>query len=359
MTSDTMDADKILVSPILIVEDEPANILLLKRTLTGKGYTNLTSVDDPREAVAAFEAAEPRLVLLDINMPHMDGFDVLEALKEKFGPEIAPVLFLTAQTDRSTRVRALEAGARDFITKPFDRAELLARIHNMLELQLALDYIAAEKEILEERVHERTQEIYQTRLNIVRHLGRASEYRDNETGLHIIRMSQISRLLALKLGLSETEADLILNASPMHDVGKIGIPDGILLKPGKLDPDEWEIMKTHTIIGAEILTGSDADLLVMAREIAITHHEKWDGSGYPNGLAGEDIPLVGRITALADVFDALTSARPYKKAWSIEEALDLIKDQRGKHFDPSLVDCFLENLEEIVGIRDRFAEPAE
>ncbi|MFU8788925.1 MAG: HD-GYP domain-containing protein, partial [Methylobacter sp.] len=203
----------------------------------------------------------------------------------------------------------------------------------------------------------RTDELRRTRLQVVQRLGRAAEYRDNETGNHILRMSHISALLAKSIGWNDAGCELMLHASPMHDIGKIGIPDHILLKPGSFEPDEWEIMKTHAAIGANILEGDDSDLMRCAREIALSHHEKWDGSGYPYGLSGEAIPLSGRIAALADVFDALTSERPYKKAWTIEAAVDLIKQNNGSHFDPALVSAFLQQLPEILKIRERFSEP--
>ena len=206
-------------------------------------------------------------------------------------------------------------------------------------------------------VQERTKELHDTRLQVVRRLGRAAEYRDNETGLHIIRMSKVSMLLGKAAGMNEYDCDLLLNAAPMHDIGKIGIADHVLLKPGKFEPAEWKIMQTHSQIGADILSGDDSDLMKMAHQIALTHHEKWNGKGYPNGLAGEDIPLVGRLCALADVFDALTSVRPYKKAWSVEDSVDLIKQERGEHFDPQLVDYFIKLLPEIVTIKEKYAEP--
>jgi putative two-component system response regulator len=236
-------------------------------------------------------------------------------------------------------------------------AELLARVRNLLEVHRYQTHLRRQNVVLEEKVRERTRELHDTRLEIIHRLGRAAEYRDNETGLHIIRMSRYSQTLGRLAGLDDEEADLLLHASPMHDIGKIGIPDRILLKPGKLDPDEWTVMQTHARIGADLLDGHPAPLLRMARDIALTHHEKWDGSGYPDGRRGEEIPLVGRIVAVADVFDALTSARPYKPAWPLEKALDYIRAQRGRHFDPALAGLFLEHLPEFLVIRERYAEP--
>jgi putative two-component system response regulator len=343
---------------ILVVDDEPANVKLLEKMLEAEGYSHVVSTMDSRNVLELYQQQASDLVLLDLNMPYRDGFQIMQDLKQISGHNPAPILVLTAQTDRESRLRALDGGARDFVTKPFDRTELLARIRNMIEVHSLQKAIREQNSILEQKVHERTRELYDTRLEIVRRLGRAAEYRDNETGLHIIRMSQISALLGQAAGMDEQEAELLLNASPMHDIGKIGIPDKILLKPGKLDAQEWATMQTHTTIGAEILSSEqNSELLEMARLIALTHHEKWDGSGYPRGLKGEDIPLVGRIVALADVFDALTSERPYKHAWSIEEALGYVKEQSGKHFEPALVEHFLKLLPTVVDIKDTYAEP--
>jgi len=270
---------------------------------------------------------------------------------------LPPILVLTAEHIQSCRQSALDNGARDYVTKPFDAEELLSRVRNLLEVQTAHNYMHSQNEILEQKVRKRTQVIHDTRLQVVRHLGRAAEYRDNETGLHIIRMSEISVVLAKAAGLDSEQCDLLLSAAPMHDIGKIGIPDHILLKPGKLEPDEWAIMQTHVQIGTDILSGDDSELMTMAHDIALTHHEKWNGTGYPNGLAGEAIPLLGRITALADVFDALTSERPYKKNWPIAKVIDLIKAESGEHFDPMLVTLFFEKLADIIKIKDKYPEP--
>jgi len=281
----------------------------------------------------------------------------MEKLKQNENIEIPPILILTAQHMQDTMLRALESGARDYVTKPFNVNEFLLRVQNLLEVQMAHKYMLNQNEILEQRVRERTQAIHDTRLKVVRQLGRAAEYRDNETGLHIVRMSKIAVLLAKAVGVDDSQCELMLHAVPMHDIGKIGIPDHILLKPGKLDLDEFEIMKTHVQIGADILSGDSSDLMMMAHKIALTHHEKWNGQGYPNSLKGEEIPLIGRIAALADVFDALTSERAYKKSWPIDDAVTYIKDQRGLNFDPVLVDLFIQNIEEIKKIKREFEEP--
>jgi putative two-component system response regulator len=342
---------------ILIVDDEPANLKLLAKMLHSQGYQGLELVDDPRKVLGLYQTLQPDLILLDLQMPHLDGFQVMEQLQATNDPLLPPIVILTAQHDKASLLRALAAGARDFIGKPFDRNELLMRVRNLLDAQLAHRLLYDQKEVLERMVQQRTEEVRRTQLQVVQRLGKAAEHRDEETGNHILRMSHTSALLAKAIGWSEADCELLLNASPMHDIGKIGIPDAILLKPGRFEPHEWEIMKTHAAIGAKLLDGDDTPLMRMARDIALTHHEKWDGSGYPHGLAGEAIPQVGRIAALADVFDALTSERPYKKAWPVEKAVETIKESSGKHFDPALVEVFLQQLPGILEIRTRFAEP--
>jgi len=343
---------------ILIVDDEPANVLLLEKLLKAQGCSRLTSTTDPREALEIYRATPQDLVLLDLRMPHLDGFAMMAALKAIAPDDYPPVLMLTALPDLPTRLRALDSGARDFLTKPFERLEVLVRIRNMLEIRLLHNRLQAQRAALEEAVQARTCEVTETRLEVVRRLGRAAEYRDNETGLHILRMSKISANLARRAGLPDAECELILNASPMHDIGKIGIPDSILLKPGRLDVDEWTIMRRHTLIGAEILSGHDSELMTMARDIALGHHEKWDGTGYPYGVADTDIPLAARITAVADVFDALTSVRPYKKAWPVGNAIAELDRIAGTHLDPDLVAAFHDILPETLRVMAQHAEPA-
>ncbi len=351
-----LEAD-ILNARIMVVDDIQSNIDLIESTLSSVGYTSLLSLTDPRKVSILFEGYNPDLVLLDLNMPYMDGFEVIENIKRIDG-DTPPIIVITAQQDKETRLRALSSGARDFLTKPFDRSEILSRIRNMLEVRLLHNEIKNQNIILERKVQERTQELHETRLEIIRRLGQASEYRDNETGLHIVRMSKVSLALGNAAGMSDENANMLLQASPMHDVGKIGIPDSILLKPGKLDAAEWEKMKTHAEIGANLLDGHSSPLLSSAREIAWTHHEKWDGSGYPRGLVGEEIPIFGRICAIADVFDALTSVRPYKKAWTVEESVAEIKRLSGTHFDPHLTDIFLGLTDEIARIGEQYKDPS-
>jgi len=321
---------------IMLVDDEAINIKLLEKMLGGAGYPNLIPVQDSRSVIALYQKERPDLILLDLNMPFMNGYQVMEALKELADPLLPPIIVLTAQKGREY---------------------LLARVSTMIELHSVHLYIYARNQSLDALVRERTEELLRTRLQVVQRLGRASEYRDNETGKHIIRVSFTAALLAEKLGWSKAECEILLHATPMHDLGKIGIPDAILLKPGKLEDDEWEIMKTHTAIGAHILEGEDSELLKTAREISLAHHERWDGTGYPRGLAGEDIPQSGRIVALADVFDALTSHRPYKEAWTIEAATAYMLANSGTHFDPFLVPIFRDSLTDILAIRDAHADP--
>jgi len=340
---------------ILIVDDQPANVTLIEKMLDIDGYINVLSTTDPTQVEAIYMEQNSDLILLDLNMPVMDGYQVLTKIRE-VDPDYPPIIVLTAQSDRESRIKALELGARDFLAKPFDRVELMTRIRNMLEVRIMTKAMKNQNKILDGMVKERTKELNHTRLEVIRRLGRAAEYRDDMTGYHIIRMSRYSQLLALAAGMDEKGAEVLLNASPMHDIGKIGIPDNVLLKPGKLDPEEWKIMQTHVDIGVEILSGSNSALMDMAAEVAQNHHEKWDGSGYPCALTGEDIPLTGRVVALADVFDALTTERPYKNAWPIEKAVEFLKDQSGKHFEPRLVELFIVILPDILAIREQYSE---
>ncbi|HEC28514.1 MAG TPA: response regulator [Gammaproteobacteria bacterium] len=353
MIIDTIQAN------ILIVDDQEMNVKLLDKILRQSGFTNITCTSDSRQVEQLYLENDFDLVLLDIRMPHLDGFEIIEKLDSIEKDSYVPILVLTAQNDQQTKLNALKLGAKDFLTKPFDQTEVMLRINNLLEVRLLHKQQKSLNMALDLRVQERTQELNDTRLEVIRRLGRAAEFRDNETGFHIIRMSQYAQLITLSVGLGAEEAELILNASPMHDIGKIGIPDNILLKPGKLDSNEWEIMKTHSAIGAEILSGHDSELMIMAREIALYHHEKYDGSGYPAGLAGADIPIAARIVALSDVFDALTSERPYKKAWPVEEAVAEIKQSSGQHFDPELVHAFEKTLPDILDVRVQYLEESQ
>lgn len=351
--------DEIIKGRILIVDDAESHILLLRKVLKGAGYTNTAATTNPEEAVTLYREFRPDLVILDLQMKPLDGFQVIEQLKALEPDSYPPVLMMTALNDQDVRLRALDAGARDFLNKPFDRVEALTRIRNMLEVRLLHNQIVEQNRQLEETVRARTREIRETRLEVIRRLGRAAEYRDNETGMHIIRMSLAAAALGRAIGLSSAECDLILNASPMHDIGKIGIPDRILLKPGPLDESEWKVMRRHPAIGAELLAGGGSDLMQMAEMIAHCHHERWDGNGYPRGLVGKQIPLAARIVAVCDVFDALLSKRPYKEPWSVDAALAELDRSAGSRLDPDLVAAFKTILEEVLDIHSRYADTHE
>ncbi len=356
---------ELLNSNIMVVDDEPANVQLLLRALENEGFNSVKSTTDPREAIEMYQQFIPDLVLLDLRMPHLDGFQVMEKIKEFEKGSYIPVLVLTAQSDDETQMKALNAGAKDFLGKPFNLTEVVCRIRNMLEVRLLHNKVKDHNKTLELEVKKRTTELVSANEKlkrgneeVIKRLGRAAEYRDNETGFHVLRMSHFSMKLGEAIGMSEEDCRTLLLASPMHDLGKIGIPDSILLKPARLTDEERVIMETHAAIGGEILSGGTEDLITMAEVIALTHQEKWDGSGYPNGLKGKDIPLVGRITAICDVFDALTSERPYKKAWTIEETIEHMKKESGKHFDPELIPLFIDILPEVLKIKDQFSESA-
>ena len=342
---------KILNARILIIDDNQSNLDLLKDILATEGFTSLLCITDPRDAKNIYLAYDPEIVLLDINMPYFDGYQLLEQFKDVEKSSYVPVLVLTALRDDKTRIRALKAGAQDFLTKPFNSLETIIRIRNLLTVRILHNQVKNQNMILEKKVQERTIELKETRFEIIHRLGRAAEYKDNETGAHIVRISKMSFLLGQFAGMTDEQADLLLNTSPMHDIGKIGIPDSILLKPGSLDAEEWKIMKDHTIIGANLLGGQSSYLIKSAGEIALTHHEKWDGSGYPHGKKGREIPFEGRIVGIVDVFDALTSKRPYKDPYPMDKALSIIKQERGRHFDPELTDLFIKHYHSFVSIK--------
>ena len=348
---------RLRAAPILVVDDNEANVLLLEHLLHQQGYTNVRATSDPFEVAPLHREHDFALILLDMQMPGLDGLGVMRLLRAEAATEsYLPVLVITAQTDFALRLAALELGARDYVSKPFVNAELVQRIRNLLEVQLAYRERAAQALLLEQRVRERTRELEATQREILHRLALAGEYRDNETGNHVQRVSHSARALALAAGLDGDTAEMILHASPMHDVGKIGIPDDILLRPGRLEGADLEVMRKHVEIGARILAGHAAPVMVMAHRIASAHHERWDGSGYPLGLAGAAIPVEARIVALCDVFDALTSVRPYKPAWPLDAAVQYVHDQAGGHFDPDLAERFLALLPEILAIRERYAD---
>jgi putative two-component system response regulator len=342
---------------LLFVDDEPNVLNGLQRLLRDhRGMWDMTFLPSAQEALQNCLVNDYDVIVTDFSMPGKDGLALLKTLRNTERTKDIPIVILTGTREKELKRQALELGATDLLNKPVDQEDLLARLQNCLRLKTYLDEINANNAVLGQKVKERTKELEETRLQVIRRLGRAAEFKDNETGMHVIRMSLYSALLASRVGMEKEECDLLLNAAPMHDIGKIGIPDRILLKPGKLDPEEWEIMKTHVTIGADILSGDDSDLLKLARTVVLEHHEKWDGSGYPYGLKGTEISLAGRIVSLCDVFDALTSKRPYKRAWTIEESMIFIGAQSGTHFEPTLVDHFKEMLPEILDIKERFSD---
>jgi putative two-component system response regulator len=333
---------------ILIVDDTPENIDLLTAVLDPYYLTKVALNGEKALKIAAGEV-KPDLILLDIMMPGISGYDVCQRLKRNSDTHPIPVIFVTAMTEMEDERKGLELGAVDYITKPISPAIVLARVRTHLALY-------DQTRELERMVALRTAELETTRRQIIRRLGRAAEFKDNETGNHVIRMSHFSRLTAQAMGMSSANIDILFHAAPMHDVGKIGIPDNILLKPGKLDELEWEVMRQHPAMGAQIIGDHKDELLQAARSVALTHHEKWDGSGYPHGLKGAEIPIFGRIVAIADVFDALTSERPYKKAWTVEAAVQMIDEGAGRHFDPGLIQPFKSALPEMLRIKEQYAE---
>lgn len=333
---------------ILIVDDQTENVVLLERLLAVSGFANVLGTTDSAKVVALCAEEQPDLLLLDLQMPHPDGFEVMRQLEPWTRDTTRmPILVLTADNTRDTKTRALSSGASDFLTKPFDTTEVVLRVKNLLLTRMQSLELRDQNLLLERRVRERTRALEEARLEVVDRLALAAEYRDDSTGEHTKRVGRSAALIARRLDLPEETVELLQLAAPLHDMGKIAISDTILAKPGALSPDELEAVKVHTTVGGEILGRSRSDLLRMSEEIALTHHEWWDGSGYPSGLKGEQIPLSGRIVALADVFDTLTHKRPWKPPWPHQRALAEIERLRGRQFDPQVVDAFLEALQEL------------
>ncbi|MCZ6795842.1 MAG: response regulator [Planctomycetota bacterium] len=363
---------------VVIVDDEPINIKVVRKYLKQAGYEKFSTTTEATEAVDMIRRELPDVILLDIMMPGVSGLEILEQVRAFEPTAHVPVLILTASSDQEIKRQALALGATDFLEKPLDPMDLVPRLRNVLTVKAHHDHIKAYSAELEREVQERTRELTATRRELIHCLARAAEYRDNETGRHVIRVGRFVGIVARELGLPDPLVELMELASPLHDLGKIGIPDSILLKPGKLTPEEFELMQTHTglgkkvfecisdnewdifrghtDIGAKILDSTESPLLAMAARIAITHHEKWNGSGYPLALAGEDIPIEGRITAVADVFDALSSKRPYKPAFPREKCLKIMKEECGEHFDPQVLDAFLARIQDVVKFQIDYAD---
>jgi len=333
---------------VLVVDDIPENIDVLSGILR-RDYRVKAALNGRRAIEIAHSDPQPDIILLDIMMPGMDGYELCRRLKRDPLTSAIPIIFVTAKSEVDDETQGLELGAVDYIVKPVSPAIVINRVRTHLALY-------DQNRELERKVREHTDELVSTRLQIIRRLGRAAEFKDNETGLHVIRMSHYSRLIGGAMGATESWLELLFNAAPMHDIGKIGIPDYILLKPGKLNPDEWSVMCRHPRYGAEIIGEHSSELMTLSRDIALSHHEKWDGTGYPQHQRGEAIHIAARIVAIADVFDALTTARPYKSAWPVAQAIDYIDAQKGKHFDPKLVPLFHRVLPSILKIREKYAE---
>lgn len=330
---------------ILIVDDDPSNVKLLDHILRPAGYRNISSTTDPRNVVALCEDSPPDLVLLDLRMPHLDGIQVIERIEEALpGDDLPPILMLTSDNSREAKQSALSSGARDFLTKPLSPSEVRLRVANLLENRFLHRALLRHNETLEEMVDIRTRELEVARVQILERLAIAAEYHDPETGAHTRRVGEDCERIAAALGLSYETVERIRCSAPLHDVGKIGVHDSILRKPGPLTNEEYEAMKMHTVIGQQILSGSGIPLLDMAADIALSHHECWDGSGYPYGISGEQISLAARIVAVADVFDSLTHERPYKSAWANFDALKEIEALVGTKFDPRVVKAFMRVL---------------
>jgi putative two-component system response regulator len=341
---------------ILVIDDAPMNVALQCHLLGKIDHCTPISFLEPEAALRWCEEHIPDLVMVDFMMPVIDGVEFIRRFRCIYGCQDIPVLMITANDEVELRYQALEAGANDFLIKPIDKIEFLARTKNMLALRRNQRYLEDRAAWLDVEVRKATAEIRKREQETVLRLSKAADSRDPETGAHIVRMANYSRVIAEQLGLSAAQQQLILEAAPMHDIGKVGIPDHILLKPGKLSIEEFAIMKKHAMLGYQILAESQSEMLQVGAEIALSHHEKFDGSGYPQGLIGEEIPLFARIVAVADVFDALTSERPYKSAWDIDKALALLHEGAGSHFDPQCVAAFVADWPQILEIKARYQE---
>lgn len=346
-------------STILIVDDDLLALGLLEHLLTGLNGCHAVCFSDAAEALAWCTTEVPDLVITDHHMPGMTGLDLIARLRNDPRTHDVPIMMISAAEHRDIRYQALELGASDFLGKPIDAPEVRTRSRNMLTLRRAQKTLTTRSELLAEEVRRATSIIAAREQETILRLSRAAEYRDWETGSHIMRMAHFARVIAGELGLPHPVREAIFLATPMHDIGKIGVPDYILLKPGRLDDAEFTIMKQHTLIGHRILHGSNSDLLQLAAEVALSHHERFDGSGYPHGLQAEAIPLPGRIVAVADVFDALTTERPYKREWEVEAAVATMKQDTGTHFDPECMAAFLRGLDAILEARSKFRDNAQ
>lgn len=338
------------MNTVLMVDDNMTNLVLVRQLVRRVEDCETLAFTDPAAALECLRDTDVDLILVDYVMPEIDGVEFVRRVRSMSRHGTVPVVMVTTSDERAVTLEALEAGATDFLSKPLEPLEFKVRVRNLLELRRAQKQLAARAALLDREVAAKTSELVEREREIIWRLSKATERRDTDTGDHIARMSRICGIIAAGIGLSDEDCQLVEIAAQMHDVGKVGIPDEILFKPGPLSPEERKVMETHADLGWTILEGSKSRLLQMAADIAVSHHEKWDGTGYPKGSAGEAIPISGRITALADVFDALMSVRPYKPAWPIEKAVNLIREGSGKHFDPACVEAFFARFDEIVAI---------
>lgn len=377
-SSDELSTSRVQRAKIMIVDDESMNIKILRRLLELEGFTRFVTTGDAPTAVSLIRQEQPDIVLLDLMMPYVSGLEILTEVRADDSIAFVPIVILTAVTDRETRVRAVELGATDFLNKPVDASELLPRVRNLLVVKAYQDQLRQYNNNLEAAVRQRTAELENSRRDLIHCLARAAEYRDDDTGQHVLRVGRYARLIAEAMELPESIVDTLEQAALLHDIGKIGIPDSVLLKPGRLTEDEFELMqkhpgfgkriltsfssneektlRRHAEVGAHILEVGSSELLDVSRTIALTHHERWDGSGYPLGLKGTDIPLVGRIVAVADVFDALSSRRSYKQAFPLDECFRIMQESRDNHFDPEVLDAFLSVRDRVVQVQLAFAD---
>jgi len=341
---------------VAIIDDSDINLTLLNALVNKLGGCEPILFQDSTKGLAWCSENSPDLIIVDYMMPEMDGIQFISRLRAVAGKQEVSILMITANDDKDVRYEALQKGATDFLTKPVDRIEFSARVRNMLALADSRKKLSDKAAWLAAEVKKATTEVYAREQELLFRMSRAAEFRDPETGAHIQRMARYSELISIRLGRPEAEQQQLLQAAPMHDVGKLGIPDGILLKPGKLTPEEFDQMKQHAIIGYELLKDSNSSVLQIAATIAVSHHEKFDGSGYPYGVAGDAIPLFGRIVAVADVFDALTSVRPYKEAWSLERASAFLREGAGSHFDPACVEAFFAAWDDVLAVHSSYQD---
>lgn len=367
-------------SCVMIVDDEEINVDVVQAYLEEEGFSNFVTTTDSREAINLAHLHRPDVVLLDINMPHVNGLEILRSMRIDAALKRIPTVILTAETGADNKLKALRLGATDFLAKPVDPSELMLRLENVLAAKVYHDTLQDYSEQLERQVRERTSDLEHSRREAIECLARAAEFRDDVTGRHVIRVGRYSAILARQMGFDSERISVLESAAQLHDLGKIGIPDAILNKPGKLTDEEYDVIKTHCTIGYNVISppkgacsvtnrthddsgrpfhpsGTTSPVLMLASTIAATHHEKWNGRGYPNGLVGENIPIEGRIVAVADVFDALTSKRCYKDPMSKEQCFEILREGRGEHFDPQVIDAFFAVEEEILQTLDRLRDP--